>query len=168
MSSRISTPSHFFVFVVVRVADRLLVVHEAKHGQRWYAPAGGVEPGESLAEAAVRETMEEAGVLVRPLGIAGVEHKWTAPSSGGPLGAWWRYIVVAEPVTPPGPAFASPKRSPDEHTLEARWVTRAELARLPLRHPEVLGAFDLPLDVPRVPMASEAALPMPAPRPLSS
>jgi phosphatase NudJ len=45
------------VAVVRRPADgRFLLVHERRHRQPWYPPAGRVEPGESCAEAAVRET----------------------------------------------------------------------------------------------------------------
>ena len=45
-------PTWFFALVVVRQGDRFLLVHEAKHGQDWYLPAGRVEPGESLTDAA--------------------------------------------------------------------------------------------------------------------
>lgn len=40
------------------------MVQEAKHGQGWYLPAGRVEPREELAQAAMRETLEETGVPV--------------------------------------------------------------------------------------------------------
>lgn len=38
-------PIWFFVLSVVRRADRFLLVHEYKHGQLWYFPAGRVEFG---------------------------------------------------------------------------------------------------------------------------
>jgi len=49
-----------------------VVVHEGRvlliatrGGRRWQLPKGHVEPGESVAQAAVRETREETGVLGR-------------------------------------------------------------------------------------------------------
>ncbi|GAB4064792.1 NUDIX hydrolase [Ancylobacter sonchi] len=37
----------------------------------WSLPGGRVEPGETLAEGAAREVMEEVGVACRVLGVAG-------------------------------------------------------------------------------------------------
>ncbi len=115
---------------VVRLGPRFLVVHEAKHGQRWYLPAGRVEPGETFFEAAARETLEETGVPVVVEGVLRVEH---TPS---PDGARMRVFVLARPRddTPP-------RRTPDEHSLEARWVTLDELDALPLRGEEVREVF---------------------------
>jgi 8-oxo-dGTP pyrophosphatase MutT (NUDIX family) len=66
-------PTWSFALVLVRLSRRFLLVHERKHGQLWYLPAGRVEPGETFAAAAHRETREEAGidivlegVVVRP------------------------------------------------------------------------------------------------------
>lgn len=68
--ARTAIPTWFFVLVVVRRGDRFLVVHERKHGQLWYLPAGRVEPGESFAAAAARETREEAGIPIHLEGVA--------------------------------------------------------------------------------------------------
>ena len=40
---REAIPTWFFAIVVVRRGDRFLLVHERKHGQLWYLPAGRVE-----------------------------------------------------------------------------------------------------------------------------
>jgi phosphatase NudJ len=77
---RAPIPTWFFALVVVRQGDRFLLVHEAKHGQGWCVPAGRVEPGESLFDAAVRETLEETGV---PVVLDGV----LAPARGHGQGA---------------------------------------------------------------------------------
>jgi ADP-ribose pyrophosphatase YjhB (NUDIX family) len=124
-------PTWFFALVVVRRENRYLLVREQKHDQLWYLPAGRVEPGEGLVEAARRETLEEAGIPVEIEGILRLEHTpW-------PDGARVRVIFVARPAddTPP-------KSTPDEHSLEARWVTLAELARYPLRSREVREWFE--------------------------
>lgn len=128
--SREPIPTWCFALVVVRKGDRFLAVHEKKHGQLWYLPAGRVEPGETFFQAALRETLEETGVPVVLEGILRVEH---TPS---PNGARIRVVFLARPAdeTPP-------KLFPDEHSLEARWVTLEELARLPLRGAGVLLLF---------------------------
>ena len=121
-------PTWFYALVVVRLGDRFLLVHEAKHGQLWYLPAGRVEPGESFAEAAMRETLEESGVRIELDGILKIEH---TPSTPG--GARMRVFFVARPLP-----TSVPKTFSDEHSLEARSFTLDEMARLPLRHPEAL------------------------------
>jgi phosphatase NudJ len=120
-------PTWFFVLVVVRSGDQFLVVQETKHGQLWYLPAGRVEPGEDLVAAAERETLEEAGVLVRVDGIVRFEH---TPDACGV--ARLRVVFTAVPV-----GDTPPKSIPDDESLEARWVTREELDSLPLRSDEV-------------------------------
>jgi len=67
-------PTWYFALVVVRLQHRFLLVHERKHGQKWYLPAGRVERGESLVEAARRETLEESGIPVVIEGILRIEH----------------------------------------------------------------------------------------------
>lgn len=138
--SRARIPSNFFVFVVVEHAGQVLLVREAKHGQRWYAPAGGLEAGESIREAAIRETQEEAGVLIEPLGLLRVEQQWYPSERGEGLTSWWRYVLRARPVGP-----LAPKQRPDRHSLEARWVRPETIHELPLRHPEVIELVALAL-----------------------
>jgi 8-oxo-dGTP diphosphatase len=58
--------------IVVQDGRVLMVQRRVKEGElSWQFPAGEVEPGETQAEAAVRETAEEVGLTVkatRPLG----------------------------------------------------------------------------------------------------
>jgi phosphatase NudJ len=124
-------PTYCFAVVVVRRGEEFLIVHECKHGQLWYLPAGRVEPGETFAAAACRETLEETGVPVRVAGILRVEH------SPGKTFARLRVVFLAEPV-----ADTPPKSVPDEESLAAAWVTLEELAGYPLRGEEVRELFE--------------------------
>jgi 8-oxo-dGTP pyrophosphatase MutT (NUDIX family) len=153
-------PTWFFAVAVVRRGDRFLIVHERKRDQPWYLPAGRVERGESFAEAAVRETLEEAGVPVRLTGVIRVEHSPRKDS------ARVRAVFLAEPTddTPP-------KSVADHESLGAAWVTLGELDRYRLRGPEVreLFAYVLaggpfyPVDLIRPEGTAFAALSVPAP-----
>jgi len=124
--SRRPIPTWFFAMVVVRRGEEFLLVHERGHGQTWYLPGGRVEPGERIVDAAVRETLEEAGVRVGIEGILRVEH---SPHPSGT--ARCRVFFVAKPV-----GDSTPKSEADEHSLEARWVKLDELKTMPLRGEE--------------------------------
>lgn len=124
--SRKAIPTWFFALTVVRRGDSFLLVQEDKQGQPWYLPAGRVEPGETLKEAALRETLEETGVPVRLTGLLRLEHSPAASSTRV------RALFLAEPIddTPP-------KSKPDKESLQAAWLTLAELPKLTLRGHEV-------------------------------
>jgi ADP-ribose pyrophosphatase YjhB (NUDIX family) len=142
--AREALPTWFFSLVVVRRGDRYLLVHERKHGQTWYLPAGRVEPGESLADAARRETLEETGVEIELEGILRVEHNPGAEATRV------RVFYLARPL-----GAGEPKQAPDEHSLAARWVTLAEMRALPLRGYEVLEIFGaVAAGVPVAPLAT--------------
>lgn len=119
-------PTWFFALVVARKGERFLLVEETDG--EWYLPAGRVEPGETFAEGALRETLEEAGVAVALEGIFRIEH------SPNERGTRMRVFFVARAVDDK-PA----KSVPDEESRSARWVTIEEAAALPLRSPEVLS-----------------------------
>lgn len=113
--------------MLVRYGRRFLLVHERKHGQLWYLPAGRMEPGETFAMAARRETMEEAGVDVVLEGVLKIQH---APMAGN---ARMRVIFVARPADD-----RPPKSVADDESLGAGWFSVEEMATLPLRSEEVV------------------------------
>ena len=123
-------PTWCFALVVVRKGDRFLLVQESKYGEPWYLPGGRVESGESFTDAAVRETLEEAGIPVRVTGVIRIEH------SPSPAGARMRVLFLAEPTddTPP-------KSEPDDESLRAAWVGLDELPQYKLRGAEVAELF---------------------------
>jgi phosphatase NudJ len=118
-----------FVLALVPDRGRYLIVEE-RDGS-FYLPAGRVEEGENLIAAAVRETAEEAGVLIGLRGLLGLDH------SAGPSGTRLRFCFVGYPAI-----AARPKARGDHHSRGAAWRTREEIAALPLRHPEVLAWID--------------------------
>ncbi|MGK0674002.1 MAG: NUDIX hydrolase [Halothiobacillaceae bacterium] len=73
---------HVTVAAVLEQDGRFLLVEERVDGEiRLNQPAGHLEEGESLIEAVVRETMEEAGMVFRPTHLVGL-YQWRAPKNG--------------------------------------------------------------------------------------
>src|SRR5258705_10116495 len=72
--ARAPFPTWYFALVVVRKGHRFLLTQERKYGSTWSIPGGRVEPGESLADACLREVLEETGIPVTLDGIYRVEH----------------------------------------------------------------------------------------------
>lgn len=131
------------VATVVLRDDRFLLVEENAGGRRVLnQPAGHLEPGESLQQAAVRETLEETGWHVTLTHFLGVR-QW----SGGGL-HFVRFAFAADALR------HEPERPLDAGIIAARWLTRAQLvAAGNPRSPLVLATIDdwlggrrLPLD----------------------
>jgi len=114
---------HVTVATVVVEDGRVLLVEESIEGRAVLnQPAGHLEPGESLADAAVRETLEESGWTVRLTAFIGT-YQWTAPD-GTPF---LRFAYAAEPVA------HDPDRPLDTGILRAVWLDPAELRADPAR-----------------------------------
>ncbi|WP_312315755.1 NUDIX hydrolase [Stenotrophomonas sp.] len=120
---------HVTVATVVVRDGRLLLVEEAIEGRRVLnQPAGHLEPDESLAAAAVRETQEETGWQVALTAFIGC-YQWTAPDGT----AFLRFAFAADPIS------HDPTQPLDAGILQALWLTPAELRSDPdrLRSPLV-------------------------------
>jgi 8-oxo-dGTP pyrophosphatase MutT (NUDIX family) len=130
--ARAALPTWYFALVVVRRGHRFLMTQERKYGGTWSIPGGRVEPGESLADAAVREVLEETGVPIRLDGILRVEH---SPGQAGAYDTRMRILFTGTPIddTPP-------KTVADDESLGAAYLTLDEIRALPLRGAE-LGAL---------------------------
>ena len=69
--------------LLLDAADRVLLFHgcdpaDAGAGQWWFTPGGGIDPGESPAQAAARELAEETGLVVDPAELGPAVHARTA------------------------------------------------------------------------------------------
>ena len=117
------------VATVVARDGQLLMVEERVSGQLVLnQPAGHLEPDESLAEAALRETREETGWDVRLTDFVGA-YQWKAPSlNGNPGRHYLRFAFAAEALDEiPGARL-------DEGIVRALWLAPAELQALSERH----------------------------------
>ena len=64
---------HLVTSVLCRRDNQILMVNEIDNGiSCWNQPAGHVENGESITDAAIREALEETGYRVKLLGLQGI------------------------------------------------------------------------------------------------
>jgi ADP-ribose pyrophosphatase YjhB (NUDIX family) len=119
--------------LVARDGRVLLVEEESPEGLVLNQPAGHLEAGESLAEAAVRETLEESAWHVRLTHVVGL-YQWRTPAGQEFL----RVGFAAEPVA------HAPHRPLDAGIHRALWLTPAQLRdeRQRLRSPLVEALLD--------------------------
>ena len=101
--------------IIVNDGKVLMVRRQVKEGAlSWQFPAGQVEPGESVEEAAVRETREETAVIVRATRHHGDR---VHPNTGRTM-----HYVACELLS--GTAEVADK----EELAEVAWCDRATLA----------------------------------------
>ncbi len=138
--SQLDTPAsvwrpHVTVACVIARGDRYLMVEEAINGIAMFnQPAGHLEDGESLLDAAVRETLEETGWNVELQYLIGVQ-QWRSTEHGDMV---LRFSFAARALS------HDAARPLDPDITRALWLTRSEIAALGerLRSPLILRGID--------------------------
>lgn len=107
----------------------VLMMQEAKStcAGQWYLPAGKMEAGEDIGEAAKREVLEETGLEMELSTILLVE------SAGG---SWYRFVVTGSII---GGRLKTPADA-DAESLQAKWVE--DISELSLRANDVLPLIE--------------------------
>jgi ADP-ribose pyrophosphatase YjhB (NUDIX family) len=107
---------------VTNDAGEILLIRRSDN-DNWALPGGAVDLGESLTQAAVRETLEESGIECEITGVSGI---YTDPghvilyTSNGEVRQEFSIVLTAHAKG--GQPTASTE------TSEVRWVPQAELA----------------------------------------
>ncbi len=123
--------------VIVLNQGRILMIPPDGNGPdvAWTLPGGGLNPHESLAECARRETLEETGIRVR-VGRIAFLREWIVPrqaqsTAPDPDRCGHGYgLEVFHYATPEGPV---PHPRPEQpYARSPAWVPLTELPRLPL------------------------------------
>ena len=120
---------------IVQRDNRFLVVEERIRGVHVInQPAGHVDDGESIVDAAVRETLEETAWQLVPRYLLGT-YLWRNPANGQSI---LRVAIVGDVVN------HDPRRRLDVPVVAAHWMTREELLAQPerLRSPLVMRCID--------------------------
>jgi len=102
--------------IVVNDPGEILMIRRTDNGN-WAVPGGGMDPGESITDAAVRETREETGITCTITGLVGI---YTNPrhvilyTSNGEARQEFSIVFTARP--------AGGKLQPSSETSEPQWV----------------------------------------------
>ena len=133
------------VATVVRKNDKFLMVEELIDGQLKYnQPAGHLEKGESLTEAAIRETLEETAWRIDLDGYLGVS-VFDAPTGD----TFIRHTFAGTAVE------HYPHQPLDAGIQRAMWLTKSEIEALrgQLRSPLIVSTIDQYLQASVYPLA---------------
>src|SRR5215472_8757608 len=104
--------------IVVNDHGEVLMIRRTDNGN-WAVPGGGMDLGESITDAAIRETQEETGITCKITGLVGI---YTNPrhvilyTSNGEVRQEFSIVFTARPV--------SGALRPSSESAEPQWVTR--------------------------------------------
>ncbi|WP_067186072.1 NUDIX hydrolase [Microtetraspora niveoalba] len=110
--------------VVTNDAGDILMIRRSDNGN-WAVPGGAIDLGESLPQAAVRETLEETGIVCEITGLVGT---YTDPkhvilyTSDGEARQEFSIVLTARAV--------DGEPTPSDESREVRWVPRDEVEAL--------------------------------------
>ncbi|MFF5233905.1 NUDIX hydrolase [Dactylosporangium sp. NPDC000521] len=110
--------------VVVNDSGELLLIRRTDN-DNWALPGGAMDPGESMTDCAVRETLEETGIHVEVTGLVGI---FTDPrhiilyTSNGEARQEFSIVYTARPV--------SGTPTPSLESREVHWVAPSDVEGL--------------------------------------
>jgi ADP-ribose pyrophosphatase YjhB (NUDIX family) len=108
--------------VVTNDAGQVLLIRRSDN-DNWAVPGGAIDLGESMTQAAVRETREETGIDCEITGLVGIytdpKHVLLYTSNGE---ARQEFTIVLTAVATGG------EPTPSSESSEVRWVPREDLA----------------------------------------
>jgi 8-oxo-dGTP pyrophosphatase MutT (NUDIX family) len=116
--------------------NSFLLVQEFANSGFWL-PGGRIDSGENPAQAAIRETKEEAGIDIRLTGLLKLEYHPKHDRNGSEY-VRMRFVFYAEPLDCDQP----PKSIPDYESAGATWCRAEQVATLPLRGSEPVTYFN--------------------------
>jgi 8-oxo-dGTP pyrophosphatase MutT (NUDIX family) len=106
--------------IVASDAGEILLIRRSDN-DNWALPGGAIDLGESVAQAAVRETKEETGIDCEVTGLVGI---YTDPkhiilyTSNGEARQEFAIVLTAHPL--------GGQLTPSDESREVRWVPSAE------------------------------------------
>ena len=128
------------VLAVVLRGQRALIVQRAQqpNAGRWGFPGGVLELGETVVEGAMRELLEETGIVAAPAGILDVHDAIHRDREGR---VQFHYTLIAVRGR-----WQSGEGAPADDAAAVAWVSRADIeaGRYPT-FPTLLPLFDLAL-----------------------
>ena len=107
--------------VVINQAGAILMIRRSDN-DNWAVPGGAIDLGESMVQAAIRETREETGIECEITGLAGI---YTDPkhiilyTSNGEARQEFSILLTGVPT--------GGQPTPSSESSEVRWVPRNEL-----------------------------------------
>ena len=109
------------VLAVVLRGEEALIVQRAQqpNAGRWGFPGGVLELGETVAEGAMRELLEETGIVAKPAGILDVHDAITRDADGR---VQFHYLLIAVRGI-----WQSGEGEPADDAADCAWVTRADI-----------------------------------------
>ncbi|MFI7455624.1 NUDIX hydrolase [Nonomuraea sp. NPDC049714] len=110
--------------IVTNEAGDLLMIRRTDN-DNWATPGGAIDLGESIPQAAVRETLEETGITCEITGLTGTysdPHHIILYTSNGEARQEFSIVLTARPV--------SGEPTPSDESREVRWVPRDQVAGL--------------------------------------
>lgn len=111
---------HATVATIIERNNSLLLVEERSHGKKVFnQPAGHVDEGESIFDAAVRETLEETGWLVQLQNFIGA-YIYTAPENHV---TYYRFCFSAK-------AIRQETEQLDQDIIAAHWLSRGQIKQI--------------------------------------